>query len=402
MFWLIAAIMVLVTLALMVPVLLRRNPALAKAAELDLQVYKDQLAEVERDVARGVLPQEDAKAVRLEVSRRILAADKRSQHEDVAKGAGRGINIGLSLVIAGFLGAGSYGIYVSLGVPNLPDQPLAGRIEAAKQARENRPDQEMAEASAPPLGREVAPEYVELVNKLRDVLKTRQNDVNGFRLLANHEARLGNFAAARLAQQRVLEILGNTAGEQDYTDLAEIMVVAAGGYVSPQAEQALALAIRMDPKSHRARYYSGLTLAQNGRPDIAYRMWQGLLDEGPKDAPWIPLIQAQIGSVARAAGISPANRNAPGPTSEDVQNAQEMSEEDRQDMIRSMVAGLSERLASEGGSPSEWARLIRAYGVLGETGKANTIWTEAKEKFDADPKALKLLHEAARAAEVSR
>ena len=151
MFWLIAATMILVTLALMVPVLLRRNPALAKAAELDLQVYKDQLAEVERDVARGVLPQEDAKAVRLEVSRRILAADKRSQLEDVAQGAGRGMNIGLSLVIAAFSGVGSYGLYVSLGVPNLPDQPLAGRIEAAKQARDNRPNQEMAEASAPPL-----------------------------------------------------------------------------------------------------------------------------------------------------------------------------------------------------------------------------------------------------------
>ena len=402
MFWLIAAIMVLVTLALMVPVLLRRNPNLAKAAELDLQVYKDQLEEVERDVARGVLPHEDAKAVRLEVSRRILAADKRSQLEEVAQGAGRGMNIGLSLVIAAFLVVGSYGLYVSLGVPNLPDQPLAGRIEAAKQARDNRPNQEMAEASAPPLEREVAPEYVELVEKLRDVLKTRQNDVNGFRLLANHEARLGNFTDARLAQQRVLDILGDKAGEQDFTDLAEIMVVAAGGYVSPQAEQALALAIRLDPKSHRARYYSGLTLAQNGRPDIAYRMWQGLLDEGPKDAPWIPLIQAQIGSVARAAGISVANSDAPGPTSEDVKNAQEMSEEERQDMIRTMVAGLSERLASEGGSPSEWARLIRAYGVLGETGKANTTWTEAKEKFDGDPKALKLLHEAARAAEVSR
>lgn len=402
MFWLIAIVMILVTLALMVPVLLRRNTTLAKAAELDLQVYKDQLSEVDRDVARGVLPEEDAKAIRLEVSRRILAADKRRETEDVAQGASRGMNVALAVVITLVLGAGTYGLYTSLGVPGMPDQPLVARVEAARIARENRPTQEMAETTAPPLKLEVAQEYIDLVTKLRKVLETRKNDVNGYRLLANHEARMGNLTAARQAQQHVMGLLGDAATEEDYTNLAEIMVVAAGGYVSPKAEAALATAIRMNPKSHRARYYSGLTLAQNGRADIAYRMWQGLLEEGPADAPWIPLIQAQIGQVARAAGISVTNPNAPGPTSKDIQNAQAMSEKDRKKMIRGMVGGLSERLASEGGTPSEWARLIRAYGVLGEVGKANTAWSDAKEKFSADPDALRLLLEAAQAAEISR
>jgi len=402
MFWLIAAVMVLVTLTLMVPVLLRANPTLAKAADLDLQVYKDQLSEVDRDVARGVLPEADAKAVRLEVSHRILAADKRRQTEKVAHLAGRGLNIGLATVVAVFLAAGSYGLYASLGVPGMPDQPLAARVEAARIARENRPNQLEAEASAPALELDIAQEYVELVTKLRKVLETRKNDVNGFRLLANHEARMGNLTAAREAQQHVMTLLGEKAVEADYTNLAEIMVVAAGGYVSPQAESALATAIRLDPKSHRARYYSGLTLAQNGRADIAYRMWQGLLEEGPKDAPWIPLIQAQIGQVARAAGISITNENAPGPTSEDIQNAQTMSPEERKNMIRGMVGGLSERLTSEGGTASEWARLIRAYGVLEETGKANTAWSMAKEIFAPDLDALRLLLEAAQSAEISR
>ncbi len=401
MFWLFAALMVLVSLALIVAVVMRANPAVAKTAELDLQVYKDQLVEVERDVARGTLPEADAEAVRVEVSRRILAADKRGQSEIAARGAGRGLNLALLALLVAVLAGGSYGLYTRLGVPGLPDLPLEARKEAARIARANRPDQEAAEASAPPVEIERQPEYIALVGQLRDVLATRQDDVNGFRLLANHEARLGNFTAARLAQQRVLDIQGEAAAESDYTDLAEIMVVAAGGYVSPEAESALAKAIRIDPKSHRARYYSGLALAQNGRPDIAYRMWQGLLDEGPDDAPWIPLIQAQIGTVARAAGISLANRNAPGPTAEQVQSAQGMSEEDRQDMIRGMVAGLSERLAQEGGSPTEWARLIRAYGVLGETGKASAIWNEAVEDFAGNDDALRLLREAARAAEVA-
>jgi len=289
-----------------------------------------------------------------------------------------------------------------MGAPGLPDQPLLARMEAAREARENRPDQEMAEANTPPVELQIDPSYAELVGQLRDVLKTRDTDVNGFRLLANHEARLGNFTAARLAQARVIELQGEKAEAADYTDLAEIMVVAAGGYVSPEAESALSRAIQMDPKSSRARYYSGLTLAQNGRPDIAYRMWQGLIDEGPEDAPWIPLIQAQIGSVARAAGISRANQTLPGPSAMDMRNAQSMTDDDRQSMIRGMVGGLSDRLQEEGGTPAEWARLIRAYGVLQETGKANASWQKAKEDYANDPAALRVLQEAATAANVSR
>jgi len=402
MFWLIAAAMTLVTLAMIVPVLLRRNAATTKAAELDLQVYKDQLTEVERDVARGVLPKADAEAIRIEVSRRILAADKRKQAETAAGQTSRTASLIAGVLLVIFIGGGSVALYWEIGVPGLPDQPLLARMEAAKIARENRPDQEQAEAATPAIEVNAATEYVQLVEKLRKVLETRKNDVNGFRLLANHEARLGNLKAARLAQQHVLDLLGGKAKADDYTDLAEIMIVGAGGYVSPEAETALAKAIRMQPKSPRARYYSGLTLAQNGRPDVAYRMWKGLLDEGPKDAPWMPLIQAQIGSVARAAGIQIPTQNAPGPNAEQVRNAQSMSEEDRQQMIRGMVAGLSERLNADGGTAAEWARLIRAYGILGETAKADAAWKMAKQAHGQDADAMRVLQEAAQAAEISR
>jgi len=70
-------------------------------------------------------------------------------------------------------------------------------------------------------------------------------------------------------------------------------------------------------------------------------------------------------------------------------------------MIRGMVNGLSERLATEGGTPQEWARLIRALGVLGETARASAIWNESKEAFASDPAALSVLREAAQAAEVA-
>ena len=61
--------------------------------------------------------------------------------------------------------------------------------------------------------------------------------------------------------------------------------------------------------------------------------------------------------------------------------AGQMSNQDRQAFIRSMVERLAGRLAENPNDPEGWQRLIRAYEVLGETAKA----AEAKAKLKALP-----------------
>ncbi len=373
----------------------------AKASELDVQVYKDQLQSLGSDLERGVLTAGEADAARLEISRRLLAADKRAQGE-VTAGAGGVSKLALAVVVVFLLG-GSFGLYALMGSPKIPDQPLAARQEAARIARLNRPNQVTAEAEVAALElplAEVPADYLELIKKLRETMVLRPDDAEGWKLLALHEARIGNLGAAWRAKDRVITLLGDAAMGEDFADLAEFMIIATNGYVSVEAEGALASALERNAKSPRARYYSGLALSQNGRPDVAYRMWIGLLEEGPDDAPWIPLIRDQIGAVARAAGIRITDQNAPGPSAEQVEAAGDMTVEERQEMIRGMVGGLADRLATDGGTPNEWARLIRAYGTLGETAKASAIWNEAQEVFGENADAMALLLEAAQAAEV--
>jgi len=91
-----------------------------------------------------------------------------------------------------------------------------------------------------------------------------------------------------------------------------------------------------------------------------------------------------------------------GPNADDIANAQTMTEGDRQDMIRGMVSQLATRLADEGGPASEWARLISAYGVLGETGNAAAIWAEAQTVFAGADAELATLRAAAEAAGVAQ
>ena len=371
-------------------------------ASKDLLIYKDQLVEVEKDIEKGVLSKSESDAARIEVSRRILLADKRSKIEKQTSSNSQNHNKIITFIILIFILAGSLSIYAFLGNPRLPDMPLQTRLAEIKELRSQRISQEEAELLVPDEIIEASSDYLTLVSKLRDAMKERPNDMQGLRLLALHEFRLGKYRSARKAHLKIINALGDTATAKDLIDFAEVMIVATNGYVSPEAEFILRRGLDMKPNDGRARYYSGLSMAQSGRPDVTLRLWENLLDEGPDDAPWVPLIKEQIVDVARLVGVNLVQDQLPGPTSEQINSAENMSDVDRKEMIQGMVSSLSNRLANEGGTVNEWARLIRALGVLGETANASKIWIEAQTIFGRNSSDIEILREAARAAKVSQ
>lgn len=393
----IAAALSLGVPAIVLAPLLRGAGRAERRASYDMRVYRDQLRTIEADVARGALGMGEAAAIRLEISRRLLAAADAEGAEAAPRAAPRR----LSLAAAGVLGlamlALAVGAYGRLGAPGLPDAPLGARLRDLAEARDQRPGQAEAEAlaaaqAAPEAPRGPASGDMVLIERLRAAVAARPDDLQGQRLLARSEAALGRWAAARAAQQRAVGLMGDAAGPADLVDLAEFMILSTGGYVSPEAEALLSRALAAAPGDPAARYYSGLAALQAGRPDIAYDLWSRLLAEGPEDAPWIAPIRARIGTVAALAGQPDPTG---GPSAEQVEAARGLSEADRSAMISGMVAQLSDRLAAEGGPPEDWARLIRSLAVLGRKDEAMAIWRESRDAFAADPAALGLLGEAA-------
>lgn len=407
-FWITISVLAVAVAALMALAILRGRSSDEPPAAYDLRVYRDQLKEVDRDLARGVIGPEDAERIRAEVSRRILAADAQLQ-----KGMREGAQPKtLALVAAGLslalMVGGSLYVYTQLGAPGYGDMALAGRIEAAQEARVNRISQAEAESNVPaaPAIEPPTPEFLRLMEELRRAVAERPRDLQGAMLLARNEAALGNYPAAHRAQGRVLSIMGDQATADDYVDLADMMILAAGGYVSPEAEAALRAALTRDPQNGPARYYVGLLQAQTGRPDNAFRTWEAVMRDGPADAPYIRAIRAQIEEMAFRAGVNYTlppegmDPDAPlaGPSAADIQNAEGMTPEDRIEMIRGMVRNLSDRLAVQGGNSSEWAQLIGALGVLGDERQARQIWQEAQSVFWDSPDGLAEVNEAARQA----
>ena len=397
-FWIVTAVLTLSVVSALSGALMGARRDARPPAAYDLDVYRDQLKEVERDLARGVVSESDAERARTEVSRRILHADATVQTSISQTHPTGGMLIAAitSVVIAG----ASYLMYLQLGAPGYGDLRLANRIEMAETLRAERPSQTTAEASLPNKGPplNLSPDYVALVEQLRETVGARPNDLQGQVLLSQSEGQLGNFAAAHAAKARVLAIKGANATATDFADYADLLILAAGGYVSPQAEGVLERALSMDPANGPARYYFGLMMSQTGRPDTALRVWDQLLREGPPDAPWVPPIEAQIEEMAMRAGVNyarPAIGTGRGPSAADIDAAGDMSPAERMEMIQGMVAGLSDRLATEGGPVEDWSQLISSLGVLGQMDQARAVFENALKAFGDNRAAMDLLNRTA-------
>lgn len=404
-FWSIAALLSLGVAALLIASSLRaRAAATAGTADQtgraqDIQVYRDQLAEVDRDLARGTLDASEAQRTRTEIARRLLEADRKQGATAATGAAGGWIAAGLIALAV----AGAVVLYNRIGLPGYPDLPIAERLAEADAAMKTRPSQAdwVARLPAPALPQPDA-EFTALMEKLRDAVDpTTATDLRGLDLLARNEAALGNFDAALAAQTRLIAVKADKASADDHAALTEILITQAQGYVSPEAEQQLFRALQIDPKNGLARYYAGLMFSQGGRFDRAMALWGPLLEDSAADAPWLGPLRAQIEEVASLAGIPFSLPPLKGPTGEDVAAAQDMSAEDRQAMIEGMVQRLSDRLATQGGRPEEYAQLITAQTALGRMDEAKATLAKAREIFAGQQGPLATLNEAALAAGIA-
>lgn len=394
-FWLVCIVLTVVVAATIVAPLLR--PAVTPTVNPDIAVYRAQLAEIDRDLERDLLAPEEAERARTEVARRLLAANKAQVTPDVTSGGSFVIPV---LIGAAVLALSLY-LYQSHGAPGYADMPLQARLAASTQMRENRPTQTQLEAAAPaPPAVEVPDEYREAIVQLRIIAPTRPDDLEAWSRLTFHEVELRNYVNAAQAQERVIAIMGSDAGVPDWQRLLDLKVVAAGGLISHQAEDIINTIMAVDDANIAARYYLGALFNQTDRPDLALRIWRDLVETGDPSDFHIASARSQIGDAAFRAGVEYALPETRGPSFADMDAASDMSDEDQAAMIGGMVSGLANRLATEGGPAEDWARLIRAYGVLGDLDAARTVWAEAQQVFVSSMRGMEILTTAARDAGV--
>lgn len=394
-FWIIAtSIALAVAFSLVLPLIARRERQSDRGQARS--IYIDQLAEVDRDLTRGVIDAAEAERVRTEIARRLLAAD-RDEPATTSDAPRRATVVTTGLAIAAIIG-GTFGLYHAVGSPGYGDQPRAARIAASDEMRATRPSQAEAEAQVAAFvaaNRIVPPPEIQtVVDDLRAALAENPDDLAGWQVLTDFETRTGNLAAAAAAMAQVIRIKGDTATADDLVGLVDRMVFSAQGYVSPEAEAVLDRIAALAPDNLGLLYYAGLLYAQTDRADLAFELWRRVIENGG-DSLHARLARDGIADVAWLSGRDYTPPDTPGPSAGDVAAAADMAPEDREAMIRGMVEQLSGRLATQGGTAEEWARLITSLGVLGESTQAGAIWAEAQGVFADRPEDLEIIRAAA-------
>jgi len=357
MLWiLIAALTAAASLSVFIPMARARSNE-ATSAAADEAVYRQQLEEVDRDLERGLIDEAAAEAARTEIARRLLAANDRVQHAHEGAKSSAGLRISQVLAIA-VVPVAALGLYLYLGSPNMPDRPLAARL------------------TAPPEDQSAS----ELVARAERHLAENPQDGRGWAVLAPIYMRLNNPEASANAYSKAIEFLGPS--QEFFTNMGEALTMVNEGLVTASAREAFENAVDLEPTAVKPRFFLALALGQEGRKDDAISAWEALLEGADPTAFWVPAARDEL---QKLGGTPPTMAETlKGPNREQVEAASEMSAEDRQAMIQSMVDGLAARLASDGGTLGEWQRLIRAYIVLGDESKATAILNEARDVFGSN------------------
>ncbi|WP_299870598.1 c-type cytochrome biogenesis protein CcmI [uncultured Hoeflea sp.] len=372
-FWGIAAVLTaIVTLALLRPVARVRSAEAATPERHDIEVYRDQLAELDRDLAGGLIEPAQAEVARAEISRRLLAAARKSETAEAAKkdAAGGRLRRAAMIAVAVFMPLTAIVAYLELGRPDLPQLPLSARLQAE------------------PENTDIAM----LIARAERHLAENPEDGRGWSVLGPIYLRTGRFEDAAGAFRKSIALLGPSP--ERLANLGEALYSAAGGIVTEEAGLAFQTARELDPQDPRPQFFLAVALAQSGNRDEARAAFNTMIDNAPEGAPWLSAVRSQIAALGAAglgtaplAGATPLDGAGAAPprdpSAADIAAAREMSPEDRQAMIQSMIDGLESRLADNPDNIEGWVRLVRSHAVTGDRIKAQAALDRAFAAFPA-------------------
>ena len=349
-FWMIAGLLVLVALAALLRPLIWRTGRGADEGAAAVAMFRRQLADIDTELAQGRLVSDEAAATRTEITRRMLASADRERGEAAAANPAEiSWRIAAAVGVAGILPAAAIAVYFAVGAPAAINLPTAASTAA-------RPHD--------------ATELAAAADQLKARLEREPDHPEGWVLLGRTLATLQRFDEADDAYRRAISLKPDQP--QLHAELGEVLVLEAGGTVTPAAEAEFGKSGN-DP---RARFYGAEADLQRGDNGAAKTALQALLADAPVDAPWRKIVAARLAEIAPGEPQAGAKTPA-GPTAKDIAAAQSMSPEERQAMIRGMVERLAARLDQNPEDKEGWARLAHAYDVLGETEKAQAARARA-------------------------
>jgi cytochrome c-type biogenesis protein CcmH len=382
MIWILIGAVALAAIAALLWPMLRKSVEAPTRAAYDLTIFQDQLKEVDRDLERGVMTAEEAEAARLEIQRRIVAAEKAPVETQVPENKlKRNLTVAAVAIAVPVLAAV---IYMQVGSPDpteTADGAGGGDID-------------------------------NMVQQLADKVAQNPRDIESVILLARTYNRLGKFPEAVNMYRQVLAMEPDA---NNFSSYGEALVFAAQGVVTKDAHEAFVMALSLDRTEPRARFYLGLEQVDKSQPNNAIAIWRDLTASAPPEAPWLQMVQDQMAGVAKEANIMPmtvtakhaldfvpaeelalARVQASAPPTVKAERAPQPKPgeitPEAEETIKGMVDGLAKRLESNPDDYNGWLMLGRSYTVLKNLEAAAVAYDKAAalKPNDVEPRLQQL------------
>lgn len=391
--WIILTVLTAAAAVIVTVPLARRASQPVRPGQPEIDLAREQIAEIEREVDEGTLDATEAGAARIEIERRALGAIRQAETAEAAPATGSG-NLAIAIV-AGWVVVGAVGLYTVTGRPDLPAVPVTRQATAAPTPRPAAaPAMQSSDALPVPAGT-----VDDAITALADRLRDNPDDADGWQMLGWSYYNTQQYDQAVAAYARAAALRPNDA--ELLSLYGETIVRAASGQVTEMALDVFDRALASNPDDARARFFKGMALEQAGDPAAALEAWLALLASAPPGADWAPGVEERVRELAAATGtdisgslpqtplgngsLLPPPTPSRGPTAEDVAAAQDMTPQDRQEMIRGMVDGLQARLEENPNDPDGWIKLMRSRLVLGDPDAARAALEQAVAALGDDP-----------------
>lgn len=414
--WLTFALLaaVVATLLLRAPRKVNEEAGSGRVHDPDAAVYRDQLAELEADQARGVLSAAEVASARTEIARRLLkhAADGAPSPAATApdRPDARTATDAVLLAAVTAIPLLGLGLYLAVGRPDLPSRPFVERLNAAPEA-----------ATAQ-----------DLIAKVEQRLRENPGDGMGWQVIAPVYIGQGRFAEAGMAYERAIKLLGETP--ERVMGLAKALVLANNGMVVPPAKAAYARVLQLDSNRAEAKFWLAIADEQSGKTAEAASQFRRMLAEAPPDAPWREAVEARLESLMAKVngGSPPSNADSPslaipgappiappatlatgpsaappaapggmsapvlapasgqkppgaGPTpAEFVAAAEKLPVEMRDMMLGRMISRATEAVKSAPQDAAAWSRIVTGYKALGKPTEAAEALKQARAALSGD------------------
>lgn len=304
-FLIVAVLMTAAALAFIIPTLFRKqktSDSQIQRDQVNLAVLRDQLRELDRDLASGTIDTNAYDSARRELEQRV-AEDVRPNlpvHIPTSRGSAQSIAVAVAVMIGATL------LYAYLGKPTGLD-----------------PAQVIATNESPP---NLAPNDANAaIEQLAQLLKTQPENTEGWTMLARSLNAMGRYADASRAYKNLTTLVPNNA--QLLTEYAGTVAMAQGESLQGEPERILARALAADPGNTKALSLSGSAAFERGDYDAAITLWKKVLALAPANSEIVQVANANIkeGLAAAAAGNRPILAVAPVASQEIAQPVVEKS-----------------------------------------------------------------------------